>query len=361
MSNPFPITRPRPGHGIIELALLPPSTPVLRTLAYQYPLKLISPAALALSNENEAAHLIHTIFVLTYGGGLVAGDSIDLHVSLAGATRLVMLTQGSTKIFKSPNRDVVTRQSMSMEIAPGAGLVYLPDPVQPFEKSAFEQRQVYNIVVPGGGVDDEGQQLGSLCALDWVCEGRSARGEKWSFWRYASRNEVFIVSAGDGQQQNGDGELGEQGKTGQQKRLLLRDNVLLDAVEEGIVDGIASRMDNLGVFGTLILYGELFSSLSLFFMDEFKLIPRIGARKWDTGSDSGTEEEVDQAEVGRKARQKQETVDGLLWTAASVRGCVVVKFGAREVEGGKRWLRRMLETEGSVVRQFGERALLCLR
>ncbi|GAB7347088.1 hypothetical protein MBLNU459_g3219t1 [Dothideomycetes sp. NU459] len=362
MHNPFPPTTSNPGNGIVYLALLPPSTPVLRTVTYQYPLKLISPSPITVtpsrnvsksSSSNALTHLVHTLYLLTYGGGIVAGDTISLKITLESWTKLVLLTQGSTKIFKSPGRDLLSRQDTNFNVFPGAALCYLPDPVQPFQRSAFEQMQVYNIILGDG---TEGKETrGNLCVLDWVCEGRRARGEHWDFWKYASRNEVWLVertaSDTDGQPDSASKET---------RRLLLRDNILLDPGNETEIGSIARRMDGLGAFGTLILYGTQFEGLGKFFMEEFKLLPRIGGRKWDNGSDDG-QDEVDAAEIKRKTRQKQETADGLLWTAAAVRGCVVVKFGAREVEGGKRWLRCMLEAEGSVPDQFGERCLMCLR
>jgi len=205
-------------------------------------------------------------------------------------------------------------------------------------------------------------QTGSLCALDWVCQGRKARGEKWNFWGYGSRNEVWLQA--------------EDGAAGG-RRLSLRDNLLLhdenqaafndangssadgEGREDSQMPSFASRMDNLGVYGTLCLHGPLFAKLGAFFMDEFKLLPRIGGRKWDTDDDKPVIDEHGH-EFRRKIRQKQETADGLLWTVSCLRDCTVVKFGAREVEGGKRWLKRMFEEEASVVRHFGERALLCL-
>jgi len=334
MSSPFLTSTAKPGHGTIHLALLPPNTPRLRTASYQYPLKLISPAPTRTAHDDSK--LIHTIYLLTYGGGLVAGDSINLNVTLDATTRLVLLTQGSTKLFKSLSRDVLSKQCMTVDLAPGSALCYLPDPVQPFARSCFEQQQIYNVTVPLEGV----QNVGNLCVLDWVCNGRPANGENWSFYRYGSRNEIYLTLP-DGK-----------------RRLLLRDNVLLD--DHGSEGSIASRMNDLAVFGTLILYGPLFQKLGQFFMIEFKALPRIGGRKWDSGSESG-DEDVDSAAIRRVARQRQETADGLLWSAAAVRGCVVVKFGVRKVEGGRKWLRAMLLEEGSVVREFGERALLCLR
>lgn len=331
MSNPFSPTQSRPGKGTIHLALLDPNTPRLRTVNYQYPLKLVSPAP-----SRAGDQLIHTVYLLTYGGGLVAGDAIDLHIIIERTTRLVLLTQGSTKLFKSPSRDVVSKQCMTVDIAPGSALCYLPDPVQPFEKSCFEQKQIYNIQVPSS----DSSNTGSLCVLDWVSNGRPANGEDWSFFHYGSKNEIFLCESGGRQ------------------RLLLRDAVLLD--DGGNDNSIATRMDVLAVFGTLVLYGPLFKKLGQFFMDEFKALPRIGGRKWDSSSESG-DEDLDPAVARRLERHRQEKEDGLLWSAALIRGCVVVKFGARELEHGRRFLRSMLVEEGTVDESFGERALLCLR
>lgn len=334
MSKPFTPPASTPGHGTIHLALLPPRTPRLRTVNYQYPLKLVSPAPL--KSEDDANALVHTVYLLTYGGGLVAGDTIDLHVILETTTRLILLTQGSTKLFKAPSRDVLSRQCMTVTLAPESALCYLPDPVQPFEKSNFEQQQIYNIQLPSS----KDFKAGSLCVLDWVSNGRPANGENWSSYHYGSRNEVFL-SQPDGK-----------------RKLLLRDNLLLH--DQMLADSIAHRMDGLAVYGTLILYGHVFQRLGQFFMDEFKLLPRIGGRKWDSGSESG-DEECDPLAVRRAERHRREVIDGLLWSAASVRGCVVVKFGAPVLEAGRRWLHDMLLEDGTVVSYFGERSLLCLR
>lgn len=375
MLNPFLSTpTQKSGHGTVHLALLPPSTPVLQTLTYQYPLKLISPAPSTITSHSLSSasilnahsngppkdkqghqHLIHTLYVLTFGGGIVAGDKITLNITLEPSTRLILLTQGSTKIFKSPSRHILSRQDMRVLIGPGAGLCYLPDPVQPFERSAFEQEMVYDMLPAGTGQGRE--KRGSICVLDWLSCGRAARGENWHFWQYGSKNEIYLVSEAEQSQKEQD----------RKRRLLLRDNLRLDVGhEEQHVGSIANRMEGMHVFGTLLLYGPLFAKLAKFFMAEFKAVPRLGGRKWDTpNSGDEDEDEISEEEArslaARRARQRQEVKDGLLWSAAAVRGVVVVKFGAREVEGGKRWMKTMLETEGSVVDQFGERALMCLR
>jgi urease accessory protein len=271
---------------------------------------------------------VHTIFLLTYGGGIVAGDTIDLDIRLESGTRLVLLTQGSTKIFKTPDPSVVSRQHMNIHLDQDAALIYLPDPVQPFAHTSFSQSQRYYL----------NKEHGSLCACDWVTSGRSARGENWDIHEYKSRNEVWTLDGA--------------GK----KRLLLRDNLILD--KHGHTDmALSSRMDGYSVFGTLIIRGPIFASLSQFFQTEFEALPRIGGRNWG----DAVQADLTPMEQRRHDRQQREKVDGLVWSAANVRGFVLVKFASREVEGSRNWLRDMIKEDGSVLRSFGERAILCLK
>lgn len=331
-TSPFTPSTAKAGHGSIELAILPPNTPVLRNVSYQYPLKLVAPDALPPPEhigDGSVPNLVHTVFLLTYGGGIVAGDGIDLSVSLDKNTRLILLTQGSTKIFKTPDPKLVSRQHMNVRLCPGSALVYLPDPVQPFAQTSFSQSQIYHL---------EDVMQGSLCACDWVTSGRSARGEDWDIYEYKSRNEVW--SSGN----NGE------------KRLLLRDNLILD--ERGRTDmQLSARMDNYAVFGTLIIHGPAFASLSQYFLDEFEALPRIGGRNW--GDD--IQPELNAKEQRRADRQEQERASGLIWSAARVRGFVLVKFASRQVEGSRHWLRDMIREENSILEKFGERAVLCLK
>lgn len=173
----------------------------------------------------------------------------------------------------------------------------------------------------------------SLGLLDWVSEGRGARGESWALGVWRGRNEVWIVDAPTEERE-------------ERKRLLLRDSVILSG------EGLKNKMENLGVFGTLILVGPLLQNLADFFLSEFTLLPRIGSRDWGDASS----EEV----KWRKERQEREKRDGVLWTVAKVRGgrATVVKFGARDVEGGREWLGGMLREEGTVGREFGAGGLM---
>jgi urease accessory protein len=327
--SPFGSSTSKAGHGSIVLEVLPPDKPVLRTVSYQYPLKLVAPDPLPPPKiEGKAPRLVHTVFLLTYGGGIVAGDTIDLDIRFDSRTRLILLTQGSTKIFKTPDPLLVSRQHMTVHLSSDAALVYLPDPVQPFAQTAFAQSQIYHLK----------NEQGSLCACDWVTSGRSARGENWDIHEYKSRNEVWTSD--------------DAGK----KRLLLRDNLILDKHgQTGMA--LSARMDGYSVFGTLIVRGPIFASLAQFFVDEFEALPRIGGRNWG----DVVQPDLTPKEQRRHDRQQREKADGLIWSAANVRGFVLVKFASREVEGSRNWQRDMIREEGSVLDAFGERAVLCLK
>lgn len=334
------------GNGTLELTAQPNHTSSIRTLKYQYPLKLVVPKPLV----SQDGYSVQTLYLLSYGGGLVSGDKVSLDLSLDTATRLVILTQGSTKIYPSPepipcsqspgetsdtSPSTFSSQVLNIRIGLEAGLCYLPDPIQPFAQSAFAQRQIYDI--PFESIE----RTGNMCVLDWVSSGRAARGEAWAMRKYSSRNEIWLHDTAS-----------------DQKRLLLRDNLLLDADFTAAREDrdIPARMNGLGVYGTLMIYGEMFATLSRFFLDEFKALPRIGGRTWDAEHPLASEHDT-----WRKERQRQEVCTQLLWTVSYIRRCTVVKFAAREVQGAKAWLAAMLEREGSVPRRFGQRALLCLR
>ncbi|KAL2000376.1 hypothetical protein VTN02DRAFT_3200 [Thermoascus thermophilus] len=381
LNSPFTSPPAKPGHGEVILSLLPPSIPTLTTLTYKYPLKLLSRSS-GFTPESSvlpsaATRPIH-LYLLTYGGGLLPGDHIDVSITLKPQTRLVVTTpQGSTKIFKtapggrkSPRGGVkngdesesMSRQTLAVDIGREAALCYLPDPSAPFKDSRYEQIQRFTV---DGSVT--GDQRSSLCVLDWVTQGRTSRGENWDFHFWKGKNEVYLS-----------GGLAAGGR--KQKKLLLRDSIILDnevpysdpdpdpsngengaSTEKNTPNGtransgtiIRERTHPHGVVGTLILYGPLFDSLASFFMQKFTSQPQIGGRNWSSSSPSSPS-----APSSSSASKSKYDVT---WTAARVRaGFVLVKFGAKDFETARDWLGSAIREEGSVAREFGEEALFCL-
>ena len=297
-------------------------------MTFQYPLKLISPSP---SSWQRSV----LVFFLTYGGGLVGGDQVSLTIDAKTNARLSIVTQGHTKIFKSPSQETVTRQRLQVNIEPGAAICLLPDPVQPFEGSIYEQSQSFTLA-----------EDASLCVLDWVSAGRIARGEDWDLRSWSGRNEVSAAAGHD-----------------EKARLLVRDNVLLIGNEQESGKLLRRQMNGMEIFGTLILKGPLLANLAAFFLEEFASLPRIGARDFRTQDkvDEDREMILSCRESWRKTRLAQESMDGLLWSAAKVRGCTVVKFGARTVEAGRCWIGSMIKEEGGIAKHFGEDATMCIR
>ena len=329
MASPFPKSSSAPGEGLLVVQLLPHDISGLATITYQYPLKLISPSP-------AASQKSVLVFLLTYGGGLVGGDQVHLQIKVQPKAKLSIVTQGHTKIFKSASRDIVTRQKLDVVVEAGAALCLIPDPVQPFERSVYEQSQIFTLAKDS-----------SVCLLDWVSNGRSARGEDWNCDVWSGRNEIWT-----------EGEFGTKG------RLVLRDNIILDGdMSSENSMKLNKKMHGMGLFGTLILKGPLVEPLAAFFLAEFAALPRIGARDFRT--DEAVEEddklELSTQAVWRAQRLRQEKADAILWSAAKVRGCTVVKFGAQTVEGGRIWIGSMIREEASIERVFGDDALMCVR
>lgn len=99
-----------------------------------------------------------------------------------------------------------------------------------------------------------------------------------------------------------------------------------------------------------------------FFLTEFAALPRIGSRDWRSAETRQKEDDnKTEPEEWRSERVELETEEGIVWTAANVRGCVVIKFAAANVQAGREWIGNMLLREGSIEKQFGEDALMCVQ
>lgn len=83
-----------PGVGRVVLRSHGPDA-VFSELSYKYPLKLLSP--------QTHAHKTAVLYVVSYGGGLVGGDSVELTVEVLDESVLVMLTQVSVMCFLLQN------------------------------------------------------------------------------------------------------------------------------------------------------------------------------------------------------------------------------------------------------------------
>lgn len=75
-TSPFPASFSKPGEGHLIARLLPNKFSGLVKATFQYPLKIITPPSPVGDLKSALA------FLLTYGGGLVAGDQVNLKVRI---------------------------------------------------------------------------------------------------------------------------------------------------------------------------------------------------------------------------------------------------------------------------------------
>jgi len=160
-----------PGAGWLEVARIGGQSAVVGCAAAS-PLRLLVPI--------PRGRAVWTI-AATLGGGLLAGDAIDLAVTVGAGAALYLGTQAETKIHRAVPGGTPARQTLSVQVGAGGLLALLPDPVSPYAHSRYEQRQRFELE-PGA----------SLLLLDAVTAGRAARGERWAFERYAARNEIAV-------------------------------------------------------------------------------------------------------------------------------------------------------------------------
>ena len=174
------------------------------------PLKLLTPCSRGKSVWAYASN---------FGGGLVAGDETRLELRIGAEARSFFGTQSSTKVYRNPLR-LPCSHTTHARLERGSLLVFAPDAVQAFAGSSYRQRQEFHLAGDS-----------ALVLVDWFTSGRPARGERWAFDHFQSRNDVFI----DG-------------------RRIFMDSILLNS-ESGAV-GSPHRAGRFNCFAMLLLVGE---------------------------------------------------------------------------------------------------------
>ncbi|MCH2211570.1 MAG: urease accessory protein UreD [Fuerstiella sp.] len=159
----------RHGYGILEFSSVAGRTVVTRAEAYN-PLKWLVPR-----RSVSAAWG----FATTFGGGLVAGDRIEMQVGVGPGARAVLATQSSTKVYRS-DTDADCTQILGATVGRDGLMVVAPDPVTCFRGARYSQKQIIRL-----------HPDATLVYVDWLTSGRRARGECWAFSRYRTRLDLY--------------------------------------------------------------------------------------------------------------------------------------------------------------------------
>lgn len=169
----------------------------------QYPLKFVP--------TSGHADRLAVVYMLSYGGGVISGDTFNIDITVKENAILLLMTQGNTKIFKDrvhqrlwlasldPNKPQPSFQFSKQQsatdiapsvqiihsiVAPNATLLAIPDPVTCFRDSSFQSKQLFELQA----------ESSQLVLLDWFTSGRLTRGENWSFRHYSSRIDIKLGS-----------------------------------------------------------------------------------------------------------------------------------------------------------------------
>jgi urease accessory protein len=186
--------------------------------------------------ETKASGTACWAYAASLGGGLVGGDQIRMTVEVAAGARALLMTQASTKVYRSLRP---ATQVIAGAVDAGGLLVVVPDPVVCFAAADFSQSQRYDL-----------REDASLVVVDWMTSGRHASGERWAFSRYESR----IVVA-------------------RNTRPIFWDAVVL----ERDLDPIVERMGRFEVLLTAVLTGPLVSDAAEMIVD--RVAPMAIARQ----------------------------------------------------------------------------------
>ncbi|MFP6582900.1 MAG: urease accessory protein UreD [Candidatus Hydrogenedentota bacterium] len=135
------------------------------------PLKILNPRNLSESSQ---------VYLSSYGGGLVAGDNIQLEIDCEHDSKFFLGTQADTKVYKSFDGKPA-RQHVRGKLASGALAVILPDALIPFAGSRLEQLQEWHL-----------DASANVMLVDWLHSGRTAYGECFDYDYLSSEVRIHI-------------------------------------------------------------------------------------------------------------------------------------------------------------------------
>lgn len=313
-------TKSTPGSGHLHLSTSGHRASFSTSLG-TYPLKLLSPSPL----PSQPPHLA-LAYTLAYGGGLVAGDVISLKVDIDDGGGLVLLTQGSTKVFRSrpgirplshtlirtPVREQggegMTIQRIQVKLGPNSFAMIMPDSISPFKGSSYTQSQRF--ILPS-------DNTASTLVLDWVNSGRGVSynqegsAEVWAMDRYISTNEVVV------------------GEEMVMRERMVLDNSVTKEISEGDLTYVGRKLAPYHVYATVLIHGPHFESLLRY----LRLV------------------------VDKTTQYQLKGPPGLVWSYSDISGDTglagVLRIAGESVEDVRVWLRSILE-RGGIKQLVGE-------
>ena len=118
------------------------------------------------------------VFLANPTGGLLDGDRQEISVAVHSGAKAHITTQSAAKLYAMP-RGGHAEQRITLDVATGGYLEYLPDPLIPYRDAALNQTIIINLE-PGA----------ALLTWEVITPGRTAMGEAFRYRRISSRLTV---------------------------------------------------------------------------------------------------------------------------------------------------------------------------
>ncbi|WP_416186545.1 urease accessory protein UreD [Herbaspirillum sp. RTI4] len=124
----------------------------------------------------EGAAVCHAIIVHP-PGGVVGGDELHIKASVGAAGRALLTTPGAAKWYKANGQ--VSRQTIALELGPGAHLEWLPQETIFFDRSEVHLQHAVHLAADASYIGGE-----------ILCFGRTASGETFRQGRILQRTTL---------------------------------------------------------------------------------------------------------------------------------------------------------------------------
>ncbi|NEU30946.1 urease accessory protein UreD [bacterium LRH843] len=127
-----------------------------------------------LDNSGQACY-----YLINTGGGYVDGDTYRMEITLEQESELLLTTQSSTKIYRTPNIPVV--QETEIILKRNSLLEFIPDALIAYRDARYEQRNVIRM-----------ENGATLIFVDILTPGWSPDGDLFSYDRLQLKNEIYL-------------------------------------------------------------------------------------------------------------------------------------------------------------------------
>ncbi|UED78296.1 urease accessory protein UreD [Lysinibacillus sp. CD3-6] len=124
-----------------------------------------------------------TVFIMESSGGMVAGDRNDISVKLAPESQVKLQQQSALKIYPSHTGEQCI-QEITVELAEGARLEWLPEVTIPFERAKFQVNTTIRMT-----------ESSTLIWGEIIAPGREMRGELFDYQSFQSKYKIFVEEA----------------------------------------------------------------------------------------------------------------------------------------------------------------------